>query len=209
MPAGLPDSATGAAYAGQPPLTLLIFQRHRYNYESYRRTPHTAGSDHRRPRSRQSRHQRKQPGPCLQHHRRHGDCPLQHRRRCRRKDRRDDRRRNHQFRRPVAGKMESAAGAIARALHAASLSRFRGGGKDCGEIAPRQLLSITGPTVSARSGTLTLLFRCAFRRTDATLSGEWRLHKDYASQYIVFQHVMKVNMPLLPPSPRLRRTRRS
>src|SRR5207247_3098073 len=36
-----------------------------------------------------------------------------------------------------------------------------------GVIAPMQLLSVTGPTVSARSGTLTLLFQCAFRRTSA------------------------------------------
>src|SRR5882762_5790300 len=34
-----------------------------------------------------------------------------------------------------------------------------------GVIAPMQLLSVTGPTVSARSGTFTLLFRCALRRT--------------------------------------------
>ena len=35
-----------------------------------------------------------------------------------------------------------------------------------GVIAPAQLLSVTGPTVSARSGTFTLLFKCALRRTE-------------------------------------------
>ena len=35
-----------------------------------------------------------------------------------------------------------------------------------GVIAPAQLLSVTGSSVSARSGTLTLLFKCAFRRTE-------------------------------------------
>src|SRR3989442_1253511 len=38
-------------------------------------------------------------------------------------------------------------------------------------VSPRcsyfQLLSVTGPTVSARSGTFTLLFQCALRRTSA------------------------------------------
>jgi hypothetical protein len=33
-----------------------------------------------------------------------------------------------------------------------------------------QLLSVTGPTVLARSGTLTLLFQCALRRTSADFS---------------------------------------
>jgi hypothetical protein len=36
-----------------------------------------------------------------------------------------------------------------------------------GSIAPMQLLSVTGPTVSARSGTFTLLFQDALRRTAA------------------------------------------
>jgi len=34
---------------------------------------------------------------------------------------------------------------------------------------PAQLLSVTGPTVSARSGTLTPLFKCAPKRTTAGL----------------------------------------
>src|SRR3989442_6480858 len=38
-----------------------------------------------------------------------------------------------------------------------------------GDMAPMQLLSVTGPTVSARSGTFTLLFQCALRRTSAEL----------------------------------------
>src|SRR5258707_11639101 len=36
-----------------------------------------------------------------------------------------------------------------------------------GGMAPMQLLSVTGPSVSARSGTFTLLFQCALRRTSA------------------------------------------
>ena len=36
-------------------------------------------------------------------------------------------------------------------------------------MAPAQLLSVTGPTMSARSGTLTLLFKCALRRTERGL----------------------------------------
>ena len=39
-----------------------------------------------------------------------------------------------------------------------------------GGVAPMQLRSAIGPTVSAKSGTCTLLFRCAFRRTIAGAS---------------------------------------
>jgi len=45
-----------------------------------------------------------------------------------------------------------------------------------GGLAPMQLRSATGPSVSARSGTLTLLFCCALRRTRGRASRrpEWR-----------------------------------
>ena len=39
-----------------------------------------------------------------------------------------------------------------------------------GGIAPAQLLSVTGPKVMARSGTFTLRFKCALRRTSADIS---------------------------------------
>ncbi len=38
-----------------------------------------------------------------------------------------------------------------------------------GGIAPAQLLSVTGPKVMARSGTFTLRFKCALRRTSADI----------------------------------------
>ena len=42
-----------------------------------------------------------------------------------------------------------------------------------GGIAPAQLLSVTGPKVMARSGTFTLRFKCALRRTSAGFSRLW------------------------------------
>ena len=78
-----------------------------------------------------------------------------------------------------------------------------------GDIAPMQLLSVTGPTVSARSRTFTSLFKCALRRTRArhsvravlcaAVKRSWRRQRaETCSQATCCRRLVGRAKPLLP-----------